>query len=57
MGSPKEAQVWGDVRPVWDLVGGGGLGEATGERHPGGLNHDYDGGSTGRVNPDLGLKM
>lgn len=32
---PEEGQVWGDVRPMWDLVGGRGLGEATRERHPG----------------------
>lgn len=33
MGTPKERQVWGDMRPVWDLVGGRGLAEAS--RRPG----------------------
>lgn len=43
--------------PKWKGPGGGNQGEATRRRHPGGLKHDCDGESTGKVNPDLGLKM
>ena len=33
----KDRQVWGNVTLVWNLVGRRGLGEATRERHLGGL--------------------
>lgn len=56
-GTLKDVQVWGNVRPVWNLVGRRGLGEATRERHLGGLKHDCVGESTSRLNLDLGLKM
>lgn len=47
--------VWGDVKLVWDLVGGRGLGRPwiTQERHPEGLTHDCD----GEKNVWSGLKL